>query len=176
MFFTQSEQYDSLVHGQEGRPADYPVIEPYPELLFFIQRNQNINTVIYELNHLPGEILNLNDPIKISWMYFDENRNTTVKELNYIQKKLAYGYHHRVISNELIEFRFVSYDQMTFYLAKENKKHFRVFSRFGSKTVEISFIYIYAEDLGVFPQVKFVEFFGKDSSTQLPFYEKLCLP
>lgn len=50
MFYTQSEQYDVIVSGHSGRPLDYPVLSDYPELLFYIQRNQNINTVIYELN------------------------------------------------------------------------------------------------------------------------------
>ncbi len=176
MFFTQSEQYSSIVYGQEGRPSDYPVIDTYPELLFYIQRNQNINTVIYELNLLPGGILNLNDPINISWVYFSETGEKTIQEINYIQKKLAYGYNFRAISHDLIEFKFVSYDQMTFYLAKDHQNRFRVFTRFESENIEVSFIYIYAEDLGVFPQVKFAEFYGKNSVTHLPFYEKLILP
>ncbi len=176
MFFTQSEQYSSIVYGQEGRPSDYPIIDAYPDLLFYIQRNQNINTVIYELNLLPGGLLDLNDPINISWVYFSENGEKKVQDLNYIQKKLAYGYNHNIISNDLIEFKFVSYDQMTFYLARDNKKRFRVFSRFGGENIEVEMLYIYAEDLGVFPQVKFVEFYGKNSRTHLPFYEKLTLP
>lgn len=175
MFFTQSDQYSSIVYGQDGRPSDYPMIETYPELLFYIQRNQNINTVIYELNLLPGDILDLNNPINVSWVYFSESGEKSIQELNYIQKKLAYGYHHKIISNDLIEFKFVSYDQMTFYLAKDAKNRFRVRSRFEGENVDVDMLYIYAEDLGVFPQVKFVEFYGKNSRTQLPFYKKLTL-
>jgi hypothetical protein len=175
MFFTQSEQYGSIVHGQDGRPSHYPVLDDYPELLFYIQRNQNINTVIYETNLMAGNVLNLNDPIKISWVHFDDNGEKTIQELNYIQKKLAYGYHHKAISNELIEFRFVSYSQMVFYLAKDKYNKFRVFTKFGNSRMEISHIYIYAEDLGVFPQVKFVEFFGFYNGSVKPFYQKLCI-
>lgn len=67
--FVQSEQYTSATSGQEGRPANYPYMDAHPDLLFYIQRNQNINTVIYELNMLQGGLLNLQEPIKISWVF-----------------------------------------------------------------------------------------------------------
>lgn len=173
MFFVQSEQNISVTKGQEGRPDNYPLIDDYNELLFYIQRNQNINTVIYEVNTLPCGMINLNDPIKISWMFFEGNRQQKVEKLNLIQKKLAYGYHHKVINNDLIEFQFVSYDDMTFYLAKNAAERFRVFTKFSGEYIEIDHIYIYAEDFGVFPQVKFVEFFGKSKTNN--FYNKLSL-
>lgn len=173
MFFTQSEQNTSITQGFGGRPDHYPVIEAYPELLFYIQRNQNINTVIYELNLLSGDMLNLNDPIKISWMYFEDGNHQKVQEINFIQKKLAYGYHHQVISNDLISFKFVSYDDMTFYLAKNNVGQYKVITKIKGAYVEIDHIYVYAEDFGVFPQVKFVEFFGSNNGS--PFYHKLTL-
>ena len=176
MFYTQSEQNITLHKGEEGRPKDYPTLDDYGELLFYIQRNQNINTVVYEVNLLPGGILNLNDPISIYWVYYNEKEEKTIQPLNYIQKKLAYGYHHSVISSELVEFRFVSYDQMIFYLGKDKQGRFKVFTRFEDTNVEISMMYIFAEDLGVFPQVKFVEFFGKESTSSDIFYQKLLIP
>lgn len=50
---------------------------------------------------------------------------------------------------------------MTFYLAKNAAERFRVFTKFSGEYIEIDHIYIYAEDFGVFPQVKFVEFLEK---------------
>jgi len=176
MFYIQTEQNTTLHKGEEGRPKDYPTLDDYSELLFFIQRNQNINTVVYEVNLLPGGILNLSDPISIYWVYYDDKMEKTIKQLNYIQKKLAYGYHHTVISSELVEFRFVSYDQMVFYLAKDKQNRFRVFTKFADKNIELSMMYIFAEDLGVFPQVKFVEFFGTENTSNNVFYQKLILP
>ncbi|MBK8052811.1 MAG: DUF4833 domain-containing protein [Saprospiraceae bacterium] len=173
MFFVQSEQFKVVSQGQDGRPDNYPIIEPYPELLFYIQRNQNFNTVIYEINQLPGGILNLNEPMKISWVYFEDNNTRKIQEINPIQKKLAYGYRHKLISNEMIDFKFVSYDGMTFYLAKNDHDQFSVFTKFKNEFIELDHIYVYAEDLGVFPQVKFVEFFGKSKSGL--FYNKLVL-
>lgn len=175
MFYTQSEQYHLIDSGQSGRPDNYPVLDDYPELLFYIQRNQNLNTVIYEINMHAGGLLNLNEPIKVSWINFEKDGSQVVNELNYIQKKLAYGYQFKVISNDLISFKFVSYDSLTFYLAKNNCGRFRVFAHFENINIEIKMIYIYAEDFGVFPQVKFAEFFGSNTLDDQKFYKKLLL-
>ncbi len=92
-----------------------------------------------------------------------------------MQKKLAFGYHFKVISNELIEFRFVSYDLMVFYLAKDKTGRFRVYTSLEDQNIELEIIYIYAEDLGVFPQVKFAEFYGLSTLCKEKFYKKLIL-
>lgn len=175
MFYTQSEQYDVIVSGHSGRPLDYPVLSDYPELLFYIQRNQNINTVIYELNMMQGDIINLNEPVKVSWINFQSDGSKTVNELNYIQKKLAFGHHFDVITTELIEFRFVAYDLLVFYLAKDDKGRFRIYTKFEDQKIVLKMIYIYAEDMGVFPQVKFAEFYGEIVDTKEYFYKKLIL-
>jgi hypothetical protein len=158
-----------------GRPKDYPVIDDDDHLLFYIQRNQNYNTVIYEVNLQYGNLLNLSQPISIHWLNIDENGFQEKRELNYIQKKMAFGYTFNIITNELIEFRFVSYDNMKFYLAKNEQGRYRVYSEINNHLIEINSLFIYAEDFGVFPQVKFVEFYGKKSATGDIFYKKLNL-
>lgn len=158
-----------------GRPIDYPVIDDYDQLLFYIQRNQNYNTVIYEVNLQYSELLNLSQPISIHWLNIDEEGYQDKRELNYIQKKLAFGYTFEVINHDLIEFRFISYDNMKFYLGKNSLGRFRVFSEMNNLMIEIESLFIYAEDFGVFPQVKFVDFYGKNSFTGDKFYKRLNL-
>ncbi|MFZ1750518.1 MAG: DUF4833 domain-containing protein [Saprospiraceae bacterium] len=175
MFFNPDISTDNIAFGYDGRPDTYPDVEDYPELLFYIQRNQNTNSVIYELNNVHHQLINLHEPIKIKWANFDQNGICETNELNIIQKKLAYGYHHHVISADLIEFRFVSYDDMKFYLAKNSKDRFRVFTKIGDTNIQLRMIYVYAEDLGVFPQVKYAEFFGTETNTGVYFNKKLIL-
>jgi len=175
MLFTQTPLDDAVFVGHHGKPENYPFIEDYDDLLFYIQRNQNLNSVVYEVNLLPGNLLNLTQPIKIHWLKYNEDASTEKHALNVIQQKLAYGYQHRTITNELIEFRFVSYEEMKFYIAKNENGRFRVFSVIDGVNIEILSMYIYAEDFGVFPQVKFVEFFGKNTCTADIFYKKLIL-
>ncbi|MBK9734038.1 MAG: DUF4833 domain-containing protein [Saprospiraceae bacterium] len=173
MFYTQSEHYDTIVKGHAGRPAGYPDLDFYPNLLFYIQRNQNINTVVYEANILSDNLVNLNDPINIKWIKFGKNGEQEIQSLNYIQRKLAYGYHFKIINHDLIEFCFVSYENMKFFLSKDKKNNFRVSTVINEVMSLVDRIYIYAEDLGIFPQVKFAEFFGRNMLTNEKVYKKL---
>lgn len=68
--------------------------------------------------------------LKCRGSIFQSDGSKTVNELNYIQKKLAFGYHFDVITTELIEFRFVAYDLLVFYLAKDDKNRFRIYTKF----------------------------------------------
>jgi Domain of unknown function (DUF4833) len=175
MISTPNRFLEVLHLDDSGRPTHYPEIDNYDSLLFYIQRNQNLNAVIYEVNHDHAGLINLNQPINIHWLKYDADQQVVQQELNYMQKKLAYGYHHEVISNELLVFRFVSYDKMKFYIAKNNVGRYRVFFSWQGQNVELISIYIHAEDMGVFPQVKFAEFFGKSSVDNSPFYKRLKL-
>jgi Domain of unknown function (DUF4833) len=175
MFFTQSEQYNRTIIGQYGRPNHYPRIAKEDGLLFYIQRNQNINTVTYSINTLSGDILNLENPISVQWIKYDSKGVTSYHKLNQIQNSLAYGYHSKVISNDLIEFKFVSYADMTFYLTKAKSGKYEVHTYVSGTLICLDCIYIYAEDLGIFPQVKFAEFFGIRLDLGQPFYHKLII-
>jgi len=162
-----------MVRGQNGRPDHYPQPEDTGSLMFFIQRNKNTNTVIYESNIKSDGLLDLNDPIKISWINFEGDERNNNKQLNYIQEKLAYGCRTEIISGDLIRFRFVAYDKMEFFMARKDQGRYRTYLSNEKSRIELRMIYIYAEDLGVFPLVKFAEFFGTDTTTGDSFYKKL---
>ncbi|MBK8347813.1 MAG: DUF4833 domain-containing protein [Saprospiraceae bacterium] len=175
MFTEVPTLMEAVLPGQNGRPEHYPVLEDYHDLLFYIQRNQNLNSVIYEVNLQSGELLNLSKPIRIQWLKYNQDGSSEKQELNYIQQKLAYGYQHKIITNELVQFSFVSYDQMNFYIGKDTSGRYRVYTVLEGANIELHSVYVYAEDFGVFPQVKFIEFFGKTATSGDKFYKKLLL-
>lgn len=142
-----------------GRPKDYPCIKPYDNLLFYIQRNQNINTVIYEANISPCGKLIEDEPIQVHWLVFDEkNELATVQPLNPIQYNLAYGCASKKITEKLYEFHFKPYQQLKFFLHHQ-EDGFNVYLCLGGQAYQLKNMYIHAEDLGVFPEVKLVEFY-----------------
>lgn len=150
-----------------GLPSDYPVPEK-DDLLFYIQRNQNYNTVVYEINRTGCGEINVNDPMRVYWIMYNDHKEEC--ELNYIQTKLAYGYKSNVINNELIEFAFVSYDKK-FFIEKANEDY-RVMTKINEVYSILENVYVYAEEFGVFPDVKFIELFGTDVESGLPVYER----
>lgn len=151
----------------QGLPSDYPIPEK-DGLLFFIQRNQNFNTVVYEVNRNCQGKINIHEPMRVYWIKYNEQKEES--ELNYIQTKLAYGYKSSVINDDLIEFSFVSYEKK-FFIERINDEY-RVLTKISGKYSILDNIYVYAEEYGVFPDVKFIELFGIDTDSDLPVFER----
>lgn len=176
LFLTQLDQDPLILDSLGSRPNHYPEPEMYANRLFYIQRNQNSNAVIYEANLLAGGLLNLDEPISIHWIQFDPaTGEEKIQSLNHIQKKLAYGYHFDVVHPDLIRFKFVSYDDLVFYLVRANNGTYKVATDIAGQSAYLNSIYIYAEDLGVFPQVRFAELFGSSRNEGKPLYQKIIL-
>lgn len=131
-----------------GRPDCYPTpLED--DLLFYIQRNNNTNTVVYTINRLKNHDINLSEPIKVFWIRFEDGDER--RELNYIQKEIAYGYKSEVINNELIKFQFVSHKKYFYLVKKENR--YTVVTYFDEQPFELEYAYVHVENFGAFPTV-----------------------
>lgn len=156
--------------GQVGLPEHYPLPQ-VKNLLFYIQRNLNINTVVYSLNTKEDGSINEVSPIDIYWMNYEQE--VKKKALNNIQKKLAFGCKFSKINKETYKFNIVSYDKQDFFLARDDNGEFKVFSTLQNKMSVVSNIFVYAEEFGVFPQIKFIEFFGSSVADDFPVYQKI---
>ena len=60
------------------------------ERLFYITRSANKNLVCYDVNLVNGK-MNAKDPLKVYWVNREEHPGKT-NGLNFIQRKMAYGY------------------------------------------------------------------------------------
>jgi Domain of unknown function (DUF4833) len=171
MYETFHQAFLDKTYEPPSLPLDYPV--PLKDgLLFYIQRNANINTVVYEINtNECGQIL-LDEPMKVYWIKY--NKYQEESELNYIQNKLAYGYKPNVINQDLIEFEFVCYPK-TFYIHKLAANNFKVVTHINGVYSYLNNIYVYAEEFGVFPDVQFIEFYGTTVEENKVCYEKIII-
>lgn len=155
----------------KSRPDNYPIPE-VDNLLFFIQRNYNFDTIVYQTNFDPSGLININEPIAAYWIKY--GGGGIKKDLNYLQKKLAYGYTFEQIATDLFEFEFVSYPKR-FFLAKQECGQFKVTTDIAGTKSFITHAYIYAEENGIFPDVKFIELYGTDMKNGEKVYEKLII-
>ena len=93
-----------------------------------------------------------------------------------MQSKLAYGYDSTQISKDLYSFRFVSYKDLTLFIARDPATdQFRVNVKLNNKHLWLNNLYVYAVEFGVFPDVKYIEFYGEDFNTGFPMYDKITL-
>lgn len=155
-----------------GLPSHYPIPEKSDNLLFYIQRNHNLNTVIYNINKDSDGFINENQPISVMWKRYDEAGEIT--QLSFMQNKLAYGYESCKINNHSFQFHFVSYPSLKFYLGPK-KNTYGVYCHLDGKCVLLSNIYVHADEFGLFPEVKFIELYGMTVEKDEPILHKIKL-
>ena len=66
----------------------YPVPQRTENMLFYLQRSFNKNTIIFETEILADNKLNSEKPVKMYWIRYEED--SCVEELSFIQRK-AFG-------------------------------------------------------------------------------------
>lgn len=157
--------------AKNNQAKDWPVPTGIKNLLFYIQRDPNINTAIYELNVDDRGVLNEQEPIKVYWIrYADKGQR---QELNYFQRKLAYGLEFKKLGPDKFEFRFVCHTKLPFYLVKAADGKFVVHKSISGKEALLKRIYVRIEG-GTFwvPNVRYADIEGMEIATGKPIAER----
>ena len=142
---------------------NFPV--PTVPRLFYVQRDPNPNTIIYDLNLNASGQPDNDNPIHTYWIKYNEKGQK--EELNLIQRKFAYGLVTKPLGNNKFDVRFVSYKKYPLVLmrsATDNKYH--IYATIAKKPVVLNRIFIKIEG-GTFwiPNVVYVEIKGTDAET-----------
>jgi len=166
----KDKQNHCNISGLRGLPEHYPV-PVVDNMLFYIQRNQNPNTVVYQIHKDRSGSFVTNDPINVFWRQFD-NRGED-KPINYIQRKLAYGYEYDIINKDAIQMNLVSYPNYKIFVTRNDDQIYKAVSKINNCWSELSNVYVFAEEQGAFPVVKYLELYGVNIDTGLPCYEKI---
>lgn len=138
----------------------FPVPVGNPNQLFYLQRTSNTNTIVCELNYENG-VLNQEEPIHVFWIrYTDKGQK---EELNYIQKKFAYGIKSQLISKDKYLLNFVSYKKYPMYLMKGANNKYNVYGTINQKQAIVDRIFVKINGGSLFtPNVEYVEIKGVD--------------
>jgi len=142
----------------------YPALPDNISRLFYVQRSPNANTIVYELNAGKNGQLDPENPMHVYWLRYAEKGQK--EELNYVQRKFAYGLVTKPLGNDKYDIRFVSYKKFPLTLMKANDGKYHIFATVNQKEMVINRIFIKIEG-GSFwlPNVKYVEIKGTDPST-----------
>jgi phosphatidylglycerophosphate synthase len=159
--------------GSDPSPLKLPVPKGIPNKLFYLQRDPNTNTIIYELNVDGSGDLDKDDPIKAYWLRYQENGQRA--ELSYIQRKFAYGIQSKALGNNEYELRFVSYKKLPLYLKKsETDNKYHVYITVNNKKMQLDRVFVRIEG-GSFwiPNVKYVELRGANITNGSQMLERI---
>jgi hypothetical protein len=145
-------------------PDSFPVPGNVPGLLFYIQRDPNTNTICYEINTDKNGNVRSGDPVNVFWIRYPEGGLR--KDLNYFQRKFAYGINSKSIGDGSYELRSVAYSKLPLYLRKDKADQYHVYTTINKKECVLSRVFIRI-DGGSFwsPNVLYIELRGKDVVT-----------
>jgi phosphatidylglycerophosphate synthase len=153
--------------------AHFPTPAGIANQLFYLQRNANTNTVVYQLN-LDGQgRLNRREPVHVFWLRYAEGGQA--RALSFIQRRFAYGLHAKPVGPGAYELRFVSYAKFPLYLARSaGDNQYRVYTTIGRRKAVLQRIFLRIEG-GTFwaPNVQYVELKGTDAATGADLVERI---
>jgi hypothetical protein len=140
-------------------------------MLFYLQRDPDQNTVIYELNYKSDGTLYDGDPVKGSWIRYTENGQR--KELNAIENKFAYGIQSKALGNGEYRLLLVSYKKMPLYL-KRFENTYKVHAMFNKIPVIITRIFVHVKGGSfLFPNIQYIELTGNDLVTGKEIFHRI---
>lgn len=161
-----------LSFNNSGR-SDYPIPPKTKELLLYIQRNHNKNTIIYNANFDKNGNLIEDNPINVYWIRYEENEQRM--ELKSVEKIFAYGVKCSKINtlNNQYKVKLVADEDRDFRLKQIAPFKAAIYTLINSKPSQLDHLYINADNSGIWPKVKYIELFGKDIATGEKTYEKI---
>ncbi len=141
----------------------FPTPPSTPLHLFYLQRSSNTNTIVVDI-HRKGAVPDEDEPVHVYWLRYQENGQK--EELNFIQRKFAYGIKAKKIASNQFELNFVSYKKQKFFLMPGADKQYHVYAVINGKTVLLSRVYLHING-GSFwkPNVEYMELAGTDPVT-----------
>jgi len=143
----------------------FPTPKNISNLLFYIQRDPNTNTICYTLNVDKAGKLDLSTPIYAFWIRYPEGG--IKKDLNFIQRKFAYGINTKKQADGSYDVRSVAYSKLPLKLKRDAKGVFRIFASINRREAILERIFIRIGDGGTFwsPDVKYIELKGIEVET-----------
>ena len=153
-------------------PETFPVPNGIPGLLFYIQRDPNTNTICYELNVDKNGKFEEEDPVHVFWIRYPEGGMR--KELNFIQRKFAYGINVKSSGNGHYELRSVAYSKLPLHLRRDATNKYHVYTDINKRECILSRVFIRI-DGGTFwsPNVLYIELKGTDTISRKAMVQRI---
>ena len=157
-----------------SQEENYPIPTQTQELLFYIQRNHNANTIIYDANFdKEGDLLN-NNPIDVYWCRYEEESQRM--ELRSPERWYAYGVTcDKVKSEPVYKVELVAEKEKEFWLKQTAAYNAILVTEIDDKLSKLEHLYIFADNAGIWPIVKYIELFGIDLQTGEETKQKIIL-
>lgn len=156
--------------GRKDWPADFPRPEQTEKSLFYIQRNLNKHTIIYDLNLQEDGQIDSSEPIDNYWRQYASTGLR--RELSWLESWLAYGYRIKKKKEDAFKIKLRAHKERFIELRKEGERWRAVIIINGEESY-LTHIYAYADESGILPDVKHVDLFGINIKTGIAVKERI---
>lgn len=159
---------------KDPSPINFPTPKNVDNMLFYLQRDPNTNTLIYALNLKENGSINADSPIQVYWIRYGEKGQK--KDLGYIQRKFAYGIDTKALGGDKYEFHFVSHKKLSFYLQRYSDKSYHASVTINNHTIKVNRLFVRIQGGSFwFPNVRYAEVEGIDEATGKPIVERVSV-
>ena len=145
--------------AQAHKADNYPIPANKSNMLFYLQRTKDANTVVYELNYDKGK-LNEQQPVKVYWIRYAEDAKQ--QELSTIQKRFAFGINSKKQNDGNFQLTLAGYEKIPIILKRVSTNTFKAHLTIDKQEIVLSRIYIHLSPGGSFwsPKIDYIEFKG----------------
>ncbi len=155
---------ESKVDVLDTKPVVRPEF-PVPDdknLLFYIQRSTNSNTIVYVADLAGSGQLENAFSVRAYWRRFNTTGET--KPLNYLEEKLAFGIVTSPSSKEKNAFNIhlTSFPQRVAVVKLDERRTAIAITNMGRHRARLLYAYVAVDESSIFPWVNYVDLFGID--------------
>lgn len=152
-------------------PPDYPVPPKSNTLLFYLQRSNNSNTVVYEANLRENGELDQDDPVKVYWIRY--NTNGERRALKTTERLFAFGVVSEKIRRNDFRVHVVSYEARKARVFIDTDGKPKATMNVAGRPAILRWAYVTVDNDGVTPSVLAVDVFGEDMVTGKMLHERI---
>ncbi len=162
----------TVVKGQEAAALPTPVGK---NLLFFLQRTPDANTVIYEINFKKDGTIDEQKPVVGSWIRYEEEQK--YKPLTGIEQRFAYGVKCKSLGKDEFEIRLAAYKKMPLYLLKSSVDNsYRMYIKNGNDNLLLKRVFVKVGGGSFwFPKVQYIDLITAHSETGKEIIKRIAI-
>lgn len=156
--------------------VSYPVPTKGKNMLFYLQRTFNKNTIVFELNKDENNTLNATHPIKMYWIRYEENNQKA--DLTSVQQ-MVFGLKCIPTNSTKTTFLLVNrkIEKLKINLEKTNLGDYKAFMNINNQKTELERVFIKTEEnsIGLSINVKYIEVSGISSISNKKNVERILM-
>jgi len=141
-----------------------PMTASIENLLFFIQRSPDANTVVYELNLNKDGTLCSQAPVKVSWIRYAEDGKR--EELTPIERKQVYGVQSLNLGNDEYEIHLMAYTKLPLYLKRsQTDNKYKIYIKDEGQPYLLKRMFIKLDRCSFwYPRVQYIDLVAVDTA------------